>query len=1121
MVQEKALPDQPLPPRLLLRVARACALLVTAIGVLVLIGWVAGMPLLKSLNPHWVSMRVNTAVGFLLAGLGLLARTHAGGPWPSRGLGLLVFMLGLVTLSEYIFGWNAGIDLLFYHEPPGDFGVSAPGRMAPMSALNFVLAGLLLVLAPAWSRLRQGLVLGLGAVSLQVLIGYMFGSAFLYELPVHVSMALHTALGFLLFAVGYFCTMPDAALIRLLTGSKAGSIMARRMLPAIFILPLMVAWLRISGEHLGWYNSGFGVSLGLISVIGLQVLMMFWALDALNRREQAELEKHRLLTTVLDSLGEGVVAMDTSMHMNTYNRTAQNMLGLGAASDELEKWGGFYGVFHPDTMAVFEPSGFPLLHAIEGRTVTGVQQFIRNAQRPDGVYISVSSYPMRDERGTIVGAVAVFSDVSERRRAQQELDQVARYATLHSAALSVFNEGLDRARLLPAFLSLLDEHLGCHLGLFYSYDDWHGCYELEATHGAFAGLRPALQREEPWLRSSLGNALPFVARMGDVLLAGSAGADAGVLALPVQHQDSLLGLLLLDTNGTAGERAQDFLRRLCAQLGSALHNLRQYEKTRMLATQLRLRNEEIARKNHELEAASQLKSEFLANMSHELRTPLNAIIGFSEILGDGILGELPPRQKECIKDIHESGQHLLELINDILDLSKIEAGRLTLDAEMQDVGLLLRNALTIVKERAMTNQLTLAANMPESPLVLAVDARRIKQIVYNLLSNAVKFTPVGGRVELTLCRRSAADVQAQEVSYRSSDALPGMDYAGITVSDTGIGISVEEMGRLFQPFIQLDSSLNRQFTGTGLGLVIVRRLTELHGGLVTVSSLPGQGSCFGIWLPLHPVQLPESVSVEANGKPLALIVEDDSSHAEMIRLMLEDEGFQTIIARDGASAVRIAGEHASQLITLDLILPDMEGWETLLQLRALPNTRHTPVVIISIVAEENARRGLALGASGVLRKPLDRADLVQVLDTIGVGQVGKQKHRVLLVDDDPLAIDILQTFLHEIPGVEVVCACGGEEGIALAKELLPDLLVVDLMMPEVSGFEVVQALQKNPDSAVIPVIVVTAKQLSAEDRQQLQGRVRMVIEKAQFTRHGFLNEVRRAMRSRQPVEPGQ
>ncbi|MGZ5801224.1 MAG: PAS domain S-box protein [Burkholderiaceae bacterium] len=425
-------------------------------------------------------------------------------------------------------------------------------------------------------------------------------------------------------------------------------------------------------------------------------------------------------------------------------------------------------------------------------------------------------------------------------------------------------------------------------------------------------------------------------------------------------------------------------------------------------------------KNVELEHASGMKSEFLATMSHELRTPLNAIIGFSEALKDGLMGQMSDNQQEYIGDIFTSGQHLLSLINDILDLSKVEAGMMALELEPVDLRSLLSNSLSIVREKAaaLRIQLELELETDEDLNLPQLDMRKTKQIVYNLLSNAVKFSGSGGCVTLRARRVARSDVGLLAGAW-PMHCFPVADneyneFLEICVRDNGIGISHENMAKLFLAFSQIDSSLARKFEGTGLGLAMVKQLTELHGGTVAVASAEGEGACFAVWLPLR---TPEQ------------------------------------------------------------------------------STATWPQSI------------------SVLQKAINPARLNNSATNSDVQASNAHTHTVLVVDDDPKAVEVIAAFLPT-PAFAVVRAYGGNEAITLAQRLRPDLILLDLMMPGVSGLDVVAALTKNVDTAGIPILVVTAKEITALDRATLNsnpGKVIHIVEKAGFNRVGFIAEVKRAL----------
>lgn len=529
-------------------------------------------------------------------------------------------------------------------------------------------------------------------------------------------------------------------------------------------------------------------------------------------------------------------------------------------------------------------------------------------------------------------------------------------------------------------------------------------------------------------------------------------------------------------------------------------------------------------KNAELEQASTTKSEFLATMSHELRTPLNAIIGFSEALKDGLVGEISQDQHEYIGDIFSSGQHLLSLINDILDLSKVEAGMMALELEPVDLDTLLSNSLSIVKEKAAAQNITLELDIGEDLGAPHLDMRKTKQIVYNLLSNAVKFSPPGARVTLGARRvgRTSVGQLPGEWAIQGFDLADSeyQDFLEICVSDSGIGISVANMGKLFQAFSQIDSRLAREFEGTGLGLAMVRQLAELHGGTVAVASAEGQGARFAAWLPLRANATDDSqdkleviagVASEQAAERVALVVESDKRAADLLRMLLENEGFTVLHAASAEAALVLAPQQPLSLITLDLDLPGMNGWEFLLRISASKDLARVPVVVIAGEADTNM--ALAGGASVVMQKPISRAHLQTSLSGLGLQPDEQKTHTILVVDDDPKAVEVIAAFLPT-PAYAVVRAYGGAEAITLAQRLRPDLILLDLMMPHVNGFDVVKALQHNPATAQIAILVVTAKTITEMDRAALSNnpdQVINIVEKSVFSQTRFIAEVRRAL----------
>jgi signal transduction histidine kinase/DNA-binding response OmpR family regulator len=583
------------------------------------------------------------------------------------------------------------------------------------------------------------------------------------------------------------------------------------------------------------------------------------------------------------------------------------------------------------------------------------------------------------------------------------------------------------------------------------------------------------------------------------------GLAVGSIALAL-----VLGYAIASSLSGSVRRMDTHLRKVAS--GDFSHRVQVPNRDELgaLAANLNRMSEELGRLYQELELASRHKSEFLANMSHELRTPLNAIIGFSEVLQERMFGELNEKQDEYVRDIVESGKHLLSLINDILDLSKVEAGSMHLEPEPVQAAPLVKSCVAVVRERALTRRIELAVDLEPGLDAFEADSRKFKQIAVNLLSNAVKFSGHGGRVAVALRRADGARLAAVGAAAgRLLSAADGAtDFVELAVEDTGAGIAPDDLLRLFEPFVQVDASLQRRHEGTGLGLALVWRLVELHRGAVAVASQLGRGSRFTVWLPYRaasPAPLQPPLPAPTRAVPLALVIEDDDAAARLLTRELEAQGLAVTRAATAEEGLVLARRHHPDLIALDIFLPHIDGWECLDRLKADEQTADIPVVIVTTGAEP--KRGLALGAVRVLQKPVAREALLDVLARLSLSAPAAT---VLVVDDDPAAVEVAATHL-QAAGMAVLRAYDGRQGIALALAERPALIVLDLVMPEVSGFDVVLALKAEVHGRMIPIVVVSAKRITAEERRLLNGQVLQVLEKGRFRSADFVAEVRRAL----------
>jgi signal transduction histidine kinase/CheY-like chemotaxis protein/HAMP domain-containing protein len=686
--------------------------------------------------------------------------------------------------------------------------------------------------------------------------------------------------------------------------------------------------------------------------------------------------------------------------------------------------------------------------------------------------------------------------LTELRARTDELGQSVEELRALGEVTQAVNSTLDLQTVLSTIVSKAVQLSDTDAGSIYVHDETQQEFQLQANYGMSDDLIAALKDHHV----DISGAVADTAKQGESVQVPDMQAEPSIpanelmlragyrarLLVPLLRFHEVMGALVVRRKapGEFSKNTIDLLRTFAAQSVLAIQNARLFQ--------------EIEEKGHQLELASQHKSQFVASMSHELRTPLNAIIGLTEMMVTNAARFGTEKAAEPLKRVHRAGQHLLGLINQVLDLSKIEAGKLELNPESVNLAPLIDEVVGTARQLAQQNKNNLVVEAQEKLGALTVDPMRLRQILLNLLSNACKFTTQG------------------EVKLRVRKVADGRNWVEFAVADTGIGMTAEQQAKLFEEFTQADSSTARRYGGTGLGLAITRKLARMMGGDVTVASEPGKGSVFSVRLPAGPE--PVANAATNGGRPpssdCVLVVDDDATARELIADQLKAEGFSVATAAGGLEGLKLAKDLRPIAITLDVMMPDLDGWSVLAALRQDPELAEIPVIMITILDEH--RRGVALGAAGYLTKPIDRERLHRMVSRF---RAPARPTRILLVDDDKDQRERLRGWL-EGEQWAVQETANGREALTRLQAEKPDVILLDLMMPEMDGFAVVAALQKEPRWCDIPVIVITARDLDAKDRERLNSGVQSVLVKETFRPAELVERIRRLVPSKPQVSSG-
>jgi PAS domain S-box-containing protein len=910
-------------------------------------------------------------------------------------------------------------------------------------------------------------------------------------------------------------------------------------------------------------HTGTGESLGIVLV--LRDLTPKKLADEEIRRQK------ELLELILKSIADGVVVANAKGEFLLFNAASERILGTGPTNTGPEQWSSHYGAYLPDTTSVFPPSDLPLARAMRGENVQETEIFIRNANVPKGRFLSVSGRPLKGEDGALRGGVVVFRDISEHRRAEEALRQSEeRYRLLFdnnphpvgvydSKTLAILdvnpaairNYGYSREEFLsltikdicppediPAMLlsvsrvspdtqstgvlrhrkkdgTLIDVEVTAH-PLVYAGRDARLVVATDITARKLVEER--LRRSEESFRQLVEGVEDYAIFMLDregLVSTWNNGAErikgykeSEILGkhfscfYPTADIETCKPQELLEIAKREGHVISEGWRirkdgsrfwayTVITALRDKQETLIGFSKITRDMTDRKNSEEALLHAKEEAERTNKFKSQFLSTMSHELRTPLNAVLGFSDLLTDERYGSLNDRQQRYVSHINAAGKHLLKLISDILDLSKIEAGRMDVTLEDVNVASAFGEVISALQPLVEKKSQSLV-RQTVTDLCVRADPVRLKQVLMNLVGNALKFTPICGRIELA--------------------ARPLGDKIRIEVRDNGPGIPQEEQDRIFEAFYRM-AQAGSSPEGTGLGLAIAASLVALHGDKLNVESEPGFGTCFSFSLLTAEVArketIPATVTLPIMRKaPQILTIEDNTLIGQLLASQLAAGGYEATICDQPERALEMAAKLSPDAITLDLLMKPIHGLDVLQQLKKDKRTTRIPVIVVTILDEPSV--GIALGADEYLVKPVDKATLLGAVERCLYSRdrsVGPER-TVLVVEDDLPTREMIVDLLKSCD-CAVSTAGDGTEARRKVGQELPALVILDLMLPNITGFELLAEWRENPRTADLSVFVLTSKDLNREEEMFLREHAKSVFRKENSWRDPLMRELER------------
>ena len=979
------------PEQQLLRYRIASIVLATlagAIGGAALLGWILDNKFLKRIHPALVNMKANTAICLMLVAACCFFINDRSSSPIKRGIhhvfAAIVGLIGLVTLSEHIFGWNTGLDQLLFYESREEAGLSFPGRMGVAASLNFFFLGIALSFIDArakrWFRVSNIAVILVVTVTLLVFLYYFYGIERNEAIAQYFTIAVHTVVAFVSLCAAVLLARPERGIVATLLGKSPGAIVARRMLPA-FLVVILLGWIRTISRNANWFSPGFSTAAFVVAVLLLLAVLIWLTALSLNRTDrerrladQALRHSESRLTALLEQLPVGIGLTDRDGRFLIRNSLLNNFVGDRLSSLDpvfAARWRAW-----DEEGRLLDPSEWPSARAMRGESVSPGCEMLYTGEDGKQIWTRVLSVPFRDRADELSGVIVVVQDIDEQRRAENRLDVLVRVSelirTIH-----------DPYELSYAVAETVGTHLQVRRCLFNETDVER---DLEIVHRDYTdGVKSVAGEHRISEYSSItttemqrGTTVVNYDSKSDPRTAADydriyePNGERAYVAVPLMREGKWVASLWASDDQPRQWTKEELslLQTVAERTWTAIEKLRaEAERERLLTRVQEARDA--------AEKANQLKDEFLATLSHELRNPLNVILGYSELLLRMREIEQSPRLAQMGEALRRNAQSQSQLINDLLDLSRLQRGKISLNQETVSLPAIIDNAVDTVRAEAAAKGIEIRTNVGDQLLLVEGDRLRLQQIAWNILNNAVKFTPAGGSIEIALNSEN--------------------DSAVFVVTDTGQGIDAGFLPHVFEMFRQADGSNRRRHGGLGIGLALVHQLVQLHGGTISAESDgPNKGARFTVRLPLlretaglgSPV-VASSGAVQLNvfAQTNFLILDDSEDTIAMLEELLKVAGANVVSATNGADALRLAAENEFDVILSDISMPEMDGFEFLQRLRKIDGRRNVPVIAITGFGRSgDIARARAAGFYSHLTKPLNLQVLTDVLQ-----QIAKQR----------------------------------------------------------------------------------------------------------------------------------